>query len=182
MSGVSLVITRAGLEECVSASSQGVVLNVKWVSAGDESYTPNAEQTALVNELQRVEFSEYKDLSGGQVQAVGKFSGPDEYAIREIGFWLESGTLLGVFSTPGVTLNYKVKDGHCIQPLTLDLSALPSNSVQVVVGTENLNILMDDEFMMDAAVFIKSQVVQVKQTHRQMQLSERLRVLEMVNV
>ena len=179
---LQLVITRKGLEECISAKSKGIHLDLKWVSAGDRAYTPNADQTTLVNERQRVEFGEYKDLGGNQLQAVGKFSGPEEYPIKELGFWLESGTLLGVISAPGATLNYKAKNGHCIQPITLDLSALPSDTVTVVVGTENLNILIDEEMMMGAVAFIRSQVIQTKQAHTQMKLSERLRNLEAVNV
>lgn len=179
---LKLVITKKGLEECISAKSKGVSLSLKWVSAGDRDYTPNAGQTSLVNEIQRVEFGEYKDLGGNQIQAVGKFSGDDEYPIKELGFWLESGTLFGVISAPDTTLNYKAKGGVCIQPITLDLSALPSDTVQVVVGTENLNILIDTEMMMDAVAFIRSQVVQVKQAHLQMQLGERLRRVEQVNV
>lgn len=179
---LKLVITRKGLDECISAKSKGINLNLKWVSAGDRAYTPNPDQTTLVNEIQRVEFGEYKDLGSNQLQAVGKFSGPQEYPVKELGFWLETGTLLGVISAPNTTLNYKAKDGHCIQPITLDLSALPSDTVTVVVGTENLNILIDTEMMMDAVAFVRSQVIQTKQAHMQMQLSEKLRNLEAVNV
>ncbi|USD30877.1 tail fiber protein [Pseudoalteromonas sp. SCSIO 43201] len=159
---LKLVITRAGLDECISAKEKGLKAELNYVSAGDRAYTPNPDQRALQNELQRVEFSEYKDLGTGQLQAVAKFSGPQEYAVRELGFWLASGTLLGVISAPNTTLNYKAKDGHCIQPLTLDLSALPSETVTVVVGTENLNILIEEEFTHLA-------IAQVDSMHRQIQ-------------
>ncbi|WP_051680916.1 phage tail protein [Vibrio rhizosphaerae] len=175
---IKLVITRKGLEECISAKAKGIQLSLKWVSAGDRAYTPNPNQTTLQNELQRVEFSEFKDIGGSQIQAVAKFSGPDEYPIRELGFWLEDGTLFGVISAPNTTLNYKARNGHCIQPFTLDLSALPSDTVTVVVGTENLNILIDTEMMMDAVAFLHSQVIQIKQGHTYMNMSERLRILE----
>ncbi|KZN12597.1 hypothetical protein [Marinomonas sp. TW1] len=179
---LSLVITRKGLNECISAKGKGIEARLKWVSAGDRAYSPNPDQTTLVNEIQRVEFGEYKDTGAGQLQAVAKFSGPQEYPIRELGFWLETGTLLGVISAPNTTLNYKAKDGHCIQPITLDLSALPSDTVTVVVGTENLNILIDIEMMMDTVAFVRSQVIQTKQAHTQMQLSEKIRNWEEVNV
>lgn len=179
---LKLVITRKGLDECISAKSKGINLNLKWVSAGDRAYTPNPDQTTLVNEIQRVEFGEYKDLGGNQLQAVGKFSGPQEYPVKELGFWLETGTLLGVISAPNTTLNYKAKDGHCIQPITLDLSALPSDTVTVVVGTENLNILIDTEMMMDAVAFMRSQTNQTKQALMLIKLSERLREQEINNV
>lgn len=170
-----LVITRQGLDECISAEANGIRVPLKWVSAGDRAYMPSLDQTRLHNELQRVEFSEYKDTASNQIQAVAKFSGPQQYPIRELGFWLESGTLLGVISAPGITLNYKPANGHCIQPFTLDLSTLPKDSVSVVVGTENLNILIDEEMMMDAVSFVRSQVVQVKQAHIHMMLNNQLR-------
>lgn len=176
-----LVITKKGLDESISAKSKGINLNLKWVSAGDADYTPNADQTVLVNERQRVEFGEYIDLGNNQLRAVGKFSGELEYPIKELGFWTEGGTLFGVISAPNKTLNYKVKDGHCIQPLTLDLRALPSGTINVIVGTENLNILIDTEMMMDAVAFMRSQTIQTIQARTQMQLSEKLRKLETVN-
>lgn len=171
MDQLKLVITTKGLNECISAKSKGIKAELKWVSVGDKSYTPNKDQTTLQNELQRVEFGEYKDTGGSTLQAVAKFSGPKEYPIREIGFWLASGTLFGVISAPNTTLNYKPKDGHCIQPLTLDLTALPSNTVTVVVGTENLNILIDAEFT-------KMAIAQVDTMHRQIKQEFRLLELE----
>jgi hypothetical protein len=168
---LKLVITRKGLEECISAKSKGIKAELKWVSAGDRAYTPNPEQTTLQNEKQKVEFGEYKDGDGPMIQAVAKFSGEEEYPIRELGFWLESGTLFGVISAPNTTLNYKVKNGHCIQPITLNLSALPSNTVTVIVGTENLNILIDEEF-------IKMATAQVDTMHRQILQEFRLLDLE----
>ncbi|MCF2827067.1 MULTISPECIES: phage tail protein [unclassified Pseudoalteromonas] len=168
---LKLVITRSGLDECISAKEKGLKAELKYVSAGDRAYTPNPDQRALQNELQRVEFGEYKDLGVGQLQAVAKFSGPQEYAVRELGFWLASGTLLGVISAPNTTLNYKAKDGHCIQPFTLDLSALPSETVTVIVGTENLNILIEEEFTRVA-------IAQVDSMHRQMQQQFKLDELQ----
>jgi len=152
--GLKLVITRKGLEAAISAQDKGIQAALKWVSVGDAAYLPNVEQLALKNELDRVEFGQYKDTSGSSIQAAAKFSGPEAYAIREIGFWLDDGTLFGVISEPDRTLNYKAAGGHCIQPFTLNLSALPSDSIRVIVGTENLNILIDTEF----AILAKSQV------------------------
>lgn len=171
MDQLKLVITRKGLEECIGAKSKGIKAELKWVSAGDRAYTPNPEQSTLQNEIQRVEFGEYKDGAGATLQATAKFSGPQEYAIRELGFWLASGTLFGVISSPGTTLNYKPKDGHCIQPINLELSALPSNTVTVIVGTENLNILIDEEFT-------KMAIVQIDTMHRQLKQEFRLQDME----
>ena len=60
----------------------------------------------------------------------------------------------------------------------MDLSVLPTDSVQVSVGVENLNILIDSEMMKDALAFMRSQAVQTQQSHMLMQQAERLRQLE----
>lgn len=65
-----------------------------------------------------------------------------------------------------------------IIPFTMDLSVLPTDSVQVSVGVENLNILIDSEMMKDALAFMRSQAVQTQQSHMLMQQAERLRQLE----
>lgn len=180
--GLKLVITRRGLDAAINAKDKGLKAALKWVSVGDAAYHPNKDQAALRNELDKVEFSEYVDAGETSLQAVAKFSGGGEYAIREIGFWLDDGTLFGIISSPGVTLNYKAKNAHCIQPFTLNLSELPTDSVEVVVGIENLNILIDEQMMSDAVAFTRSQKLQTKQLLAHMKLSDKLRQLESENV
>ncbi|ELH9434878.1 phage tail protein [Vibrio vulnificus] len=175
---LAVTITEQGLAECISAKESGIQAWIKWISAGDRAYTPSPTQTKLQNEQQRVEISEYKDTGATSLQCTAKFSGDDEYSIREIGIWLSTGTLLGVISAPNTTLNYKAAKAHVVIPFTMDLSALPTDSLEVVVGVENINILIDAEMMMQAVAFVGSQTVQVKQSHMQMQLSERIRLME----
>lgn len=179
---LAITITSKGLEELISAKEEGIKGSLKWVSVGDESYEPDTGQVKLRSEMQRVEISEYKDTGPTSLQCTAKFSGPLEYAIREIAFWLSSGTLLGVISTPGTTLNYKAANAHVIQPFTLNLESLPTDSLEVIVGIENLNILIDTEMMMDAVAFASSQLNQVKQSHMLMQQGEKIRQLETQNV
>lgn len=172
---LKLTITRRGLEAAISAKDKGLKAELTWVSAGTEAYTPNRDQQALVKEVARVQFGQYKDTGGAQMQAVAKFSGPDEFPIRELGFHLADGTLFGVISAPNTTLNYKAANGHCIQPFTLDLSALPTNSVSVVVGTENLNILIDDELAIMAKSIVDTQHIQIKHEFRLLELEKQAR-------
>ncbi|HDZ3733617.1 TPA: phage tail protein [Vibrio harveyi] len=179
---LAVTITEQGLAECISAKEEGIQAWIKWISAGDRAYTPSPTQKTLQNEKQRVEISEYKDTGATSLQCTAKFSGDNEYPIREIGIWLSTGTLLGVISAPNTTLNYKAAKAHVVIPFTMDLSALPTGSLEVVVGVENINILIDTEMMMQAVAFVGSQTVQVKQAHTQMHLSERLRVMEANNV
>lgn len=179
---LAVTITEQGLAECISAKESGIQAWIKWISAGDRAYTPSPTQKVLQNEKQRVEISEYKDTGATSLQCTAKFSGDDEYSIREIGIWLSTGTLLGVISAPNTTLNYKAAKAHVVIPFTMDLSALPTDSLEVVVGVENLNIIIDTEMMMDAVAFAGSQETQVKQSLAHMKLADKIHKLEIANV
>lgn len=45
----------------------------------------------------------------------------------------------------GKLLTYKAAAARVLQKFTLDISPLPADSVTVVVGAENLNILISEE-------------------------------------
>lgn len=50
-----------------------------------------------------------------------------------------------MYSVAGQLLTYKAAAARVLQKFTLDISPLPADSVTVIVGSENLNILMVDE-------------------------------------
>lgn len=177
MSEPRVQFTNAGLAELISAKNAGIKGAIKYIAAGDRSYTPQTGQTALQRERQRVEIVDYEEISLTQLRMGAKFTGPLEYEVREIGFYLESGTLLAVYSVPNTLLTYKSANSSWIQKFTLDISPLPTGSVTVVVGTENLNLMMTEEIAAAAAAFIKSEATNIKLTHEQMRLSERLRAI-----
>ncbi|MCG7551574.1 phage tail protein [Pseudoalteromonas sp. Of7M-16] len=168
--------TTAGLAELISAKNTGIKAAITHVAAGDKSYKPLAAQTTLVSERQRVKIADYEELGQTQLRMGAKFTGSLEYEVREIGFYLESGTLLAVYSVPNTLLTYKSRHSSWIQKFTLDISPLPTDSVNVVVGTENINLMVVEEMATSAAAFIKSQATQVKIAHQQMQLNERFRL------
>ncbi len=115
------------------------------IGAGTARYDPNGSETALRNERQRVPIVDYEDLDPGQLRMAALFEGPDEYEIGEFGFYLSTGTLLAVYSVTGKLLTYKAAVARVLQKFTLDISPLPAQSVTVVVGADNLNILLSEE-------------------------------------
>ncbi|MCE6979663.1 hypothetical protein EI534_20240 [Pseudomonas frederiksbergensis] len=137
--------TSAGLDEVLQAKNQGLKGEITHIGAGTARYDPNGSQTALRDERQRVAIVDYNDLGSGQLRMAALFSGPDEYEIGEFGFYLASGTLLAVYSVAGKLLTYKAGAARVLQKFTLDISPLPTDSVTVVVGSENLNILLSEE-------------------------------------
>lgn len=137
--------TSAGLDEVLAAKNQGLKGEITHIGAGTGRYNPDGTETALRNERQRVAIVDYEDLGSRQLRMAALFEGPDEYEIGEFGFYLASGTLLAVYSVAGKLLTYKAAAARVLQKFTLDISPLPADSVTVVVGSENLNILLAEE-------------------------------------
>jgi len=50
-----------------------------------------------------------------------------------------------VYSVAGKLLTYKAAAARVLQKFTLDVSPLPAESVTIVVGSENLNVLLAEE-------------------------------------
>lgn len=137
--------TSAGLAEVLQAKNQGLKGEITHIGVGTARYDPNGSETVLRNERQRVPIVDYEDLDPGQLRMAALFEGPDEYEIGEFGFYLSTGTLLAVYSVAGKLLTYKAAAARVLQKFTLDISPLPAQSVTVVVGSDNLNILLSEE-------------------------------------
>ncbi|UIP28893.1 phage tail protein [Photobacterium sp. TLY01] len=162
--------TKAGLAELISAKNQGIKGAIKWIAAGSRSYTPSAGQTRLYDEKQREPVSDWEDISPTQIRMAAAFKGNKEYEVREVGFFLESGTLLAVYSVPGELLAYKSANASWLQKFTLDISPLPTNSVMVELGTENLNLLITEELATLAAANVSNMARHVGLLFRVMDL------------
>ena len=137
--------TSKGLDEVLQAKNQGLKGEITHVGAGTGRYNPDGSEVALRDERQRVAIVDYEDLGERQLRMAALFDGDGEYEIGEFGFYLASGTLLAVYSVAGKLLTYKAAAARVLQKFTLDVSPLPADSVTVVVGTENLNILLTEE-------------------------------------
>ncbi|KPA99296.1 phage tail protein [Pseudomonas asplenii] len=146
--------TSAGLAEVLQARNQGLKGSITHIGAGTARYDPNGSETTLRDERQRVAIVDYEDLGSRQLRMAALFDGPEEYEIGEFGFYLASGTLLAVYSVAGTLLTYKAAAARVLQKFTLDLSSLPTDSVTVVVGSENLNVLLAEEIAKLAAASI----------------------------
>ncbi|SDX67892.1 phage tail protein [Pseudomonas salomonii] len=146
--------TSKGLDEVLQAKNQGLKGEITHIGAGTGRYNPDGAQVALRDERQRVAIVDYEDLGGRQLRMAALFDGEAEYEIGEFGFYLASGTLLAVYSVAGKLLTYKASAARVLQKFTLDISPLPTDSVTVVVGSENLNVLLTEEFAQLAAASV----------------------------
>ncbi|WP_318438156.1 phage tail-collar fiber domain-containing protein [Photobacterium leiognathi] len=154
MSSSVVLFTQAGLAELISTKNEGLKGTIKWIAAGDKSYQPTPTQTGLLNEKQRERVSDWEMLSPTQLRMAAVFKGDLEYEVREVGFFLDTGTLLAVYSVPDTLLAYKSANASWLQKFTLDISPLPSNSVTIDVGTDNMNLLLGEELSAIAAAQI----------------------------
>ncbi|WP_438869334.1 hypothetical protein [Pseudomonas sp. L1(2025)] len=146
--------TSKGLDEVLQAKNQGLKGEITHIGAGTGRYNPDGAQVALRDERQRVAIVDYEDLGDRQLRMAALFDGEAEYEIGEFGFYLASGTLLAVYSVAGKLLTYKASAARVLQKFTLDISPLPTDSVTVVVGSENLNVLLTEEFAQLAAASV----------------------------
>lgn len=172
-----LQFTEAGLAACIAAKDKGLKAQITHMAFGSAAYAPNKNQTQLSQLREKIEISDYQD-AGKSLRVAGVFAGNLEYAIREIGIYLADGTLLGVYSQAGKTLGYRTPAVKVVQWFTLNIEALPTDSITVVVGIENLNLILDAEFIAGAAAFLQNATAIIKNAHWNMQLSEKIRLIQ----
>ncbi|MFJ4136187.1 hypothetical protein [Pseudomonas cyclaminis] len=148
--------TSKGLDEVLQAKNQGLKGEITHIGAGTGRYNPNGTEVALRDERQRVAIVDYEDLGERQLRMAALFDGDGEYEIGEFGFYLASGTLLAVYSVAGKLLTYKAAAARVLQKFTLDVSPLPADSVTIVVGEHNLNLLLTEELATIAAANVNN--------------------------
>ncbi|AZF41294.1 Phage tail fiber protein [Pseudomonas sp. R1-43-08] len=154
--------TSKGLDEVLQAKNQGLKAEITHIGAGTGRYNPDGTEVALRDERQRVAIVDYEDLGERQLRMAALFDGDGEYEIGEFGFYLASGTLLAVYSVAGKLLTYKAAAARVLQKFTLDISPLPVDSVTIVVGGDNLNILLAEDIAVLATANIDNMARQTE--------------------
>lgn len=128
---MSLLITDTGIAASIRAGELGVSYKIAEISIGTEGYTPTADQTVLRNEVQR------KAITRGEVTALGRlhfetvWDGAEAFEGKELGYWLDDGTLFAVDSRDGEVITYKQKDTVVIEACELNLAASSIDNISV---------------------------------------------------
>lgn len=168
-------ITQAGINAAANASN-GIQLEIGYISVGTSGYTPSRNLTALKTPIDRVAVLSEKSLGNGQREVVGQFT-EGTYNAREIGFHLNdtAKTLFCVISHPTDVLFYKTATTTIYQPFTLALGAY-DDAVTFLANSEHsfINVM---EFLNTAIATTRMSTTQIKTIHTQMQLSEKIRAL-----
>jgi hypothetical protein len=134
------VITQAGITAVFNATNSGLEANIVSVALGDLGWEPSASATKLKREKRRVPVGNGDQLSPNQIHITAIEDGTQAgYWVREVGFYLEDGTLLAIWSHPTQPLAYKAPGVDLLLAFDIVLSALPANSINVIGnGTVNL--------------------------------------------
>ncbi|HYG91210.1 MAG TPA: phage tail protein [Azospirillum sp.] len=139
MSDLTLTIklTDAGMAAVAAAHGQGIQAKITAVAVGDQGYVPTADATALRNELARVELTAGGAVAPQQVLLQGMIPpGETEFFIRELGYYLEDGTLLGVWSDPATPLGWIGGATPWFFKLAFAWTALPDDAITVLIADD----------------------------------------------
>lgn len=134
---LNITLTDAGMAAVAAAHGQGLAAKITHVAVGDSGHIPSAAATALVSEKARVALTAGGALGANQVLLQGLFpAGGAEFFIREMGYFLEDGTLLGVWSDPVTPLGWLGGTTPWFFKFAFAWTALPDNSITVVIADD----------------------------------------------
>ena len=161
---LSIKITKAGKEAAFNVSNTGLELEISHVAFGDTGWTPvnEDEATTLQNEILRVPILSGEKFGTSQIHLTAKADSPDNFTIREVGFFLSDGTLFGVYSSETQALAYKTAGTELVLVFDLILSTLPPDSVLVAIeGGNNINPSFINELLLITLGNIKIATTQI---------------------
>ena len=162
---IAPVITQAGINKTMLAVNAGMKANVTHVALGDgklvggvrDGYTPAGTETALAHEFARYQIGSAENLSGNEVALSVLCDGAAQGWVREIGYFLDDGTLFAIWSAPNTAMFYKQTGVPMASVLTIALFGLPANSVQMIVGAPSVNLTIVGPFAGLSAELIRIQ-------------------------
>ncbi len=172
------VITDVGLAAVFAASNAGLQADITHIALGDHGRTPNKNETALVSERMRVPIADGTRIDPHQIHMTGVAEGDAEFWIKEIGFFLADGTLLAVWSSQ-TPIAFKSAQVPLLLGFDLVLAALPEDSVNIICTEPDMSLAAYvDKFISNAAATIATEAGVIKNAHWNMQLSEKIRLME----
>lgn len=131
---MSLIITDAGITASIKAGELGVSYKITHIGIGRDGYAPSASQTELKNEI-----IPRKAITRGAVHAPGELhfevvlDGNSEYDVKEIGYYLEDGTLFAVDSRHGEIMSLKRSNTIITEAFELNLAGSSIENITVEI-------------------------------------------------
>ncbi len=133
---MSLLITNAGIAASIHAGELGVSYKITHIAIGLEGYLPTLDQTQLKNEVAREALTRGSVPALGQLHFEAVFADEKEFEGKEIGYYLEDGTLFAVDSRGGEILSLKRSNTIITEALELNLAGSSIDNITVeIMGT-----------------------------------------------
>lgn len=172
------VITDVGLAAVFAANNAGLQADITHIGLGDYGRIPNKNETTLRAEKMRVPIADGTRLDPHQIHMTGVADGVKEFWVKEIGFFLSDGTLLAVWSDVK-PIAFKSAEVPFLMAFDLLLTALPADSVNIICTDTDLSLAAyAEKFISNAAATITTEARVIKNAHWNMQLSEKIRLME----
>lgn len=133
------LITQQGLQAVFHAVDSTQAVQLTHVALGDGAYTPTTTAVALQHEIQRATISGSRQLSSTQQHVTVVVQGELDYWVREIGIFINDGSLFALWSDPHYALAWKSAGVDLILSFTLDLAQLPNDRLSIV-SNDTLNL------------------------------------------
>ncbi|WP_281545903.1 phage tail protein [Grimontia sp. SpTr1] len=138
-------LTEAGLQALFNATQDGLDAKITQVGLGEGAYAPDQTRTVLESEVHRLSIASGKRVGAHQVHLNVIDDTDHAFWVREVGFYLDDGTLLAVYSASEGALAYKSPTIDLVLAFDLSLNGIPADSINVVDTGADLNILFAPE-------------------------------------
>lgn len=153
-------ITRTGMRAVFNAANTGLALQLSHIAVGTAAgngYVPTGNEVALRGEFQRAPIGGGDYVSDFEILVQAMLDGPAQGWIKEVGIFDENGKLFAVWSEVNAPLAYKSNGVPVIIAMTLALSEIPPNSIELIVGGPNVNITIASPFALLSAELLRLQ-------------------------
>lgn len=171
-------VTEVGLKSLMGAIKSGISINITHIGVGDVGYdvvvssTGKTSQIALKSERTRVKVQDVRYITPEQKNLSFVIEGSDWYYIREIGFYLDDGTLYAVASHPTQALSYQSANSKSLISLEFVIDVSMSKHIKIVASGADLNLLMTREVATLSAFQMRVQLKQLQQEEEILNLKE----------
>ncbi|HBV77646.1 MULTISPECIES: phage tail-collar fiber domain-containing protein [Vibrio] len=133
---MSLVITDAGIAASIHAEELGVEYKITHIAIGLEGYLPTVDQTQLKQEAVRKPLSRGSVPAPSQLHFEAVFDDDSAFEGKEIGYFLEDGTLFAVDSRGGEIMSLKRSNTIITEAFELNLAGSEITNITVeIMGT-----------------------------------------------
>lgn len=147
------VVTEEGHAARMAAKAGGFAVDITHIALGSAGYdvpiyapTGRSTATELQSEKNRVEIQDARQVADNQKDLSFVVEPAEEYYIREIGFYLDDGTLYAIASHPTLALDWASPTTRNLFALEYVIEDGDAESINIVSNGPPLNLLMSREF------------------------------------